>query len=443
MAKPLPCLTALLLLLGAGPAAADDASGETRTLSTEQGLAYEDRIAELERTVKVLADELERTRAEVTVPEEPELVGAYGLGPAASKVYGLARGLSIGGYGEGYYRNLVSDEGSRHDTADFLRAVLYVGYKFTDSIVFNSEIEIEHVDEIFLEFATLDFLWRDWINAKAGLLLLPMGWLNEIHEPPFYFGVNRPSSETVIIPSTWRENGAGLFGNVGEQLRYKIYAVNGMNAAGFRPSGLRDGRQKGSQVLADDLGVTARLDWTPLDGLILGASVYAGNSGQDQEIDVEALPDPVSLPDTFTTVFDVHAQYNWRKLWLRGLYTMAFVSQAGQLSDALQQIGSLDPGEAVASGMLGGYGEVAYDIWSWFGEGERRLEPFYRFEYTDTQWNMPSGFEADDAFKIWSHTVGFSFEPIPNVVIKVDYRNLHPREGQLADEFNLGLGYVF
>jgi hypothetical protein len=439
MAKLVPCLIAIaLLLLGGGPAAADEASGEVVTLSPEQqDLAYEDRIAELERTVKVLADELERTRADVTVPEEPELVGAYGLGPAASKVYGLARGLSIGGYGEAYYRNLVSDKGARHNTADFLRAVLYVGYKFSDSIVFNSEIEIEHADEIFLEFGTLDFLWRDWLNAKAGLMLLPMGWLNEIHEPPFYFGVNRPNSETVIIPSTWRENGAGLFGNLGEQLRYKIYAVNGMNAAGFRPSGLRDGRQKGSQVLADDLGVTARLDWTPLDGLVVGTSVYAGNSGQQQDID------GVGLPDAFTTVFDVHAQYSWRQLWLRGLYTMAFVSQAAQLSDALTQIGSLDPGQAVASGMLGGYGEIAYDIWSWFGEGERRLEPFYRFEYTDTQYDMPSGFEADDAFKIMSHTVGFSFEPIPNVVIKVDYRNLDPKEGELADEFNLGLGYIF
>ena len=111
-----------------------------------------------------------------------------------------------------------------------------------ESIVFNSEIEIEHADEIFLEFATLDFLWKDWVNARAGLMLLPIGFLNEIHEPPFFFGVNRPDVERNIIPSTWRENGVGLFGSWDDLVHYKLYVVNGLNAAGFTSSGLRGGR---------------------------------------------------------------------------------------------------------------------------------------------------------------------------------------------------------
>jgi hypothetical protein len=105
MSKFTRCLIALLLAWLAAPALAEEL-----TEVSDTDLFYEDRIAELERSVKVLAEELERTRSEVTVPEEPELKSSYGMGPAASKVYQLARGLSIGGYGEAYYRNYVADQ---------------------------------------------------------------------------------------------------------------------------------------------------------------------------------------------------------------------------------------------------------------------------------------------------------------------------------------------
>jgi len=384
---------------------------------------------------------------DVAVPEDPELVSSYGMGPAASKIYGIERGLSIGGYGEAYYRNFVSDETrvrtgqfsqnfstvDEKDTTDFLRAVLYVGYKFTDNIVFNSEIEIEHADEIFLEFATLDFMWKDWINFKTGLMLLPVGWLNEIHEPPFYYGVNRPDVERFIIPTTWRENGIGIFGSVGELFHYKIYGVNGMRGENFGTGGIRGGRQKGSKAIAEDLAFVGRFDFTPLESLIVGTSVYVGNSGQD-----ESGPGG-NLPNALTTLFDVHAQWQWRGLHLRGLYTMLFIDEASKLTNAL------DPTAAysIAETMMGGYVEGAYDLWSLFGEGERRLEPFYRFEFYDTQWKVPSGFSRDETKRVWSHTVGVQFEPIPNVVLKADYRNRHPTEGKIADEFNLGMGYIF
>ena len=295
------------------PAGADD-----------EELAREDRIQELERKVQVLAEELERTRTELAVPEEPELKSSYGLGPAASKVYDVTRGLSLGGYAEGVYTALVKDKGDRNNTIDALRFVLYAGYKFTDRIVFNSEVEIEHAStgesgSVSLEFATLDFLLADWANPRIGLLLLPMGFLNEIHEPPFYFGTHRPEAEQRIIPSTWRENGLGLFGSFfGDQLEYKIYGVNGFDASGFSAAGLRGGRQKGSKALADDFAFVGRLDWTPLPGLLLGGSGYVGDSGQNQT-DADDRPRPARR------VHDdrrrAHAQFRWRGLHLRGLAT--------------------------------------------------------------------------------------------------------------------------
>jgi hypothetical protein len=439
------------LLLPAGLAAAEE------TPDPNAALSQEDRIADLERTVQVLSEELARTRAEVAVPEEAaSLESQWGYGPAASKVYERDRGLSIGGYGEAFYTNYVSDQGygtgRTLDRADALRAVLYTGYRFNEHIVFNSEIEFEHAStegtkssgggSVSVEFAALDFFWRPWANFRSGLLLLPVGFLNLMHEPPFYYGVNRPDVERQLIPSTWRENGAGIFGEFGETVDYTIYAVNGMNAKGFTSSGIRGGRQNGNRALAEDLAFVGRVDWTPMPELLLGGSVYAGDSGQDQRVSLIG-GGATELPSTPTVLWEAHGQYESHGLHLRGLFTMTHLGDAGSLTQDLIASDASFNG-AVAEGMLGGYGEVAYDVLPLLFPGtERFLAPFYRYEWYDTQWNMPSGFAADGGKRIQVHTVGVQFEPIPNVVLKMDYRNRSAKDGQIPDEVNLGIGYAF
>jgi hypothetical protein len=425
------------------------ASGAAADATTDRQLAQEDRIAELERTVQVLADELESTRTAMAVPEEPELVSAYGLGPAASKIYGVTRGLSLGGYGESVYQNFFRDAAGKSDRWDNLRTVLYVGYKFSDRIVFNSEFEFEHATtsstasagggSASVELASLDFFVRDWANARAGLLLVPMGFINEIHEPTTYYSVLRPDVETQIIPSTWRENGAGLFGQLfGDRVEYRMYAVNGLNAAGFSASNLRGGRQKGNRALAEDMAFTARADWYPLDPLMIGGSVFVGNAGQDQVVSGTAIP------DTLTTLWEVHGQYESHGLHVRGLFTMADIGDAGELTTALRTVDNIDPTETIASRMLGGYAEIAYDVMPHLRPmSEMSLTPYYRFEYYDTQYEVPSGFAGDPTKEIWNHTIGLQFKPTPNVVIKTDVRLRDAESGQVADEFNLGLGFAF
>jgi len=430
--------------------------------SSDEATAQEDRIAELERTVAVLADELDRTRRELAVPEDQPLSAKYGVGPAAAKIYDLGRGLSIGGYGEGYYRNLVGDQDGDKNRADLLRMVLYTSYKFTDSILFNSEIEFEHATtestessgggSVSLEFAYLDFLLRDWANLRAGLVLVPMGFLNEMHEPVYYFGVNRPEIERQIIPSTWRENGVGILGTLYEQVDYQAFVINGFNAEGFNSGGLRDGRQNGNRALAEQLAFVARVDWTPVQQVIVGGSVYYGKSGQNQNVAVSGAfgSYTVDIPDTPTTIWEVHAQYEDYGLHLRSLFTMADIGDAAELTSALAPvgpgggIGKLSAGEAVGGEMLGVYGEVAYDIMPLLFPGsERTLEPFFRYSYYDTQRDVPSGYSRDHSKEIEIYTLGFSFQPIPRVVIKGDYRNRTAKSGGLSDEVNLGIGFVF
>ena len=135
-----------------------------------------------------------------------------------------------------------------------------------------------------VEFAALDYLYHPALNFRAGLVLVPMGFVNEVHEPPFFLGTQRPTPERAIIPSTWRENGVGIYGELGEgRLQYRAYAVNGFDASGFTSSGLRGGRQKGSRAKANDLGFVGRVDFEPLAGWLVGGSYYRGDSGQDQD----------------------------------------------------------------------------------------------------------------------------------------------------------------
>jgi len=437
------------LLLASGPARAE----------TDAVRERDDRIADLERKVDVLVEELSRVRDQVVVPDERELKSAYGLGPAASKVYGVERGLSLGGYGEMNYRNFLAQEDAGSDSvdglqisdkqldrADALRLILYMGYRFTDSIVFNAEIEFEHAfigestpsagsGEVAVEFATMDFLWRKEANARLGLLLMPMGFLNEIHEPPTFHGVTRPDVEQRIIPTTWREMGAGLFGNLGESFEYRAYLVNGFNARGFSDSGIRGGRQKGNRALAEDWGFVARLDWTPSPELLIGGSFYHGDSGQDQEIGGE-----IDVPDAALTVVEGHLQYRYEQFESRLLFAYNQLSDAADLNEALGR----PRNRPIADKMLGGYAEVAYDLWpTLFGNFERYLAPFLRVEYVDTQYDVPSGYSPNRRNSYWLYTPGITFKPHPNVALKLEYRNYDTRGEPRPDEIGFGVGFAF
>ena len=404
---------------------------------------------EAARRTNLLAEEFENLRTQLTVPEEVDLKSLYGLGPAASKIYQVERGFSIGGYGEAYYRKDVGDKKSSDiDTSDFLRFVLYTGYKFSDWIVLNAELEFEHAStstggSVSVEFAYLDFLLSEKLdiplNVRMGMLLVPLGIVNELHEPVYFNGVERPELERRIIPSTWRENGVGIWGQLTPQLEYRLYAINGLDGEDFRDNGIRSGRQKGGEVRAEDIAFAGRLDYRPLQSLTLGASVYHGNSGQgrtftwDDPMTGEEQRDKL---DISTTIWEVHGIYRQAGLEMRGLFAMSHLGDAADLSRAKNR--------TVAQNMLGGYFELAYDVLPWLYPGtEMSLSPFLRFSYLDLQNNMPAGFTANGnrKYRIW--TPGLSFKPHPQVVMKVDYRNFNTIKGMRAQEINFGMGFVF
>lgn len=419
----------MLFLLPLGAFAQDDRVGQLEkeieklraeiAAMKEQGTG-DDRVAELERRLDLIAAEIERLKIgeAATTADESE----HGLGPAASKIYRAERGISIGGYGELRYQNFEDGE----DEFDLLRAVLYFGYKFDDRWLFNSEIEYEHAgEEVGVELAYLDYLWRPQANLRAGLLLIPMGFINELHEPTTFLGANRPISERIIIPATWRENGVGLFGEAGP-LSYRTYVVAGLDASGFTAGGIRGGRQEGIESSAEDLAWVGRLDYSGLPGLLVGGSAYLGDSGQGLD------------PGVGTQIVEGHLEWKWKGLELRALGVQAELDDVAELNDELGLSGNRSVGER----LTGQYLQVGYDVLAGRG-GDQAFIPFGRWETYNTQDEVPRGFSADPANDVEVLTLGFSYKPIDQIVVKVDHQSFDNEAGTGTDQFNVLLGWIF
>jgi hypothetical protein len=399
-------------------------------------------VKNLERKTNILSQEVEKLRTNLAIPEEKQLKSAYGLGPAASKVYHVNKGLSIGGYGEAIYQDIVSDHGDSKakSNADLERMVLYVGYKFTDRILMNSEIEFEHASsgegaeqkgEVSAEFLNLDFFINPLANIRTGLVLMPMGMINRIHEPLFYFGNHRPVVDQLIIPTTWREMGVGLFGAITPNLTYTAYVTNGLNAKGFTSDGIREGSGGGSLALAENFGYVAQVNYEPkaIPGVTVGGAAFIGNSGQDQVYNGQK-------PNVFTQLYETHVQWRYRGLEFRTLGSWGHINDAGILSAA--------KGETIGSQNYGWYSEVGYDVLPlMFKDTPQYLAPFFRYEKYNTIAKAPEGYSSDPTKNQRVFQVGLQYKPIPQVVVKADYRNFSAASGSLPDDFNLGFGFIF
>jgi hypothetical protein len=318
---------------------------------------------------------------------------------------------------------------------------VYVGYKFSDHFLFNSEIEFEHAStsedgSVSLEFAYLDWRFRGLEGSaglRGGLLLHPMGFINEIHEPPTYLAALRPETERRIIPTTWRELGLGLFGAAGD-FDWRTYVITGLDGTGFDDGGLRGGRQKGSKALAEDFAAVGRLDWVGMPGLVIGASGYYGGSGQGADDPL----DPGGTIKAATLIVEGHVGYRVRGFDMRGLFALSTVGDVASLNAVNDFTGA----ESIGERLVGWYVQAGYDVL----RGARttvELLPYVRYESIDTQDRVPEGFSADPANDQQIVTLGAQVLPIPNIAAKVDYTIRSNQADTGVNALNVSLSYMF
>ena len=396
---------------------------EQRVRELEQrNRELEQRLARLETAASVAAPAAAVAAPQVTVPPEP---------PDSEE---SAR-LPFAGYMEWHLNKPRGDSAQ----IDFHRFVLLFGHSFSSRIKFWSELELEHAlveggaekGELELEQAYLDFYLKPYLNLRGGMILAPMGVINERHEPPSFFGVERPMVDTVIIPSTWFDTGVGAWGDLGSGFSYRAYLMSPLDATGFSADqGLRGGRRKGFQSNLRNLARTARLEYRGVPRLTLGGGIWAGRTG----FDTPNLRVPVRLAN-----FD--ARYSWRRLDFRGQYAHGWIRQAGPLNRVLQRRRGVNPN--IAEQIRGFYLESG--IYLFPRRSSHDVAVFTRYENFDTQYRMPAGFLPQPHLDRSSWTVGASYFPHPDVALKADYvfHGNASRVVRARDQFNLGLGWWF
>jgi len=379
------------------------------------------RLESLQHQIDELKRELEQTRNQTTQTEARVDAVADVIESQPQQQYAPWQNTTIGGYGELHYTNLDADDPARDvDEIDFHRFVLMFGHQFNDTTRFYSELELEHSfiedgggespGEVELEQAYIEFDLQPGLHSKAGLFLLPVGILNETHEPNTFYGVERNDVESVIIPSTWWEAGAAFNGHWGTGWSWDLAVTSGLSmpTSGSSAFRIRSGRQKVAEAIAKDPAITARLRYLGIAGLQAAVTV------QHQFDASQAGGDGLSE----ATLLEAHFDYRRGAFGLRGLYARWDLSGAAvEAADADVQKG-------------------------WY------LEPSFRFSERFgfyTRYEDIDAARSSDRFDQWE--LGMNWWPNEHVVVKIDYRNrnhdLVSEEGRDFTAVDLGIGYAF
>lgn len=432
------------LLLAALPAHADDADLRAKIEALEQQLqAVKQELAKVDRK----ADEA-TARTDALAEHQETAPAAQASGDAVGQT-------SISSYGEiGYSR---PRENPADAQVDVTRAVISVGHRFNDRLKFVSEFEFEHAvtsaddeGEAEVEQFYVDYAINNNLNMKAGLFLIPIGLLNENHEPTHYYGVFRNEVETRIIPTTWREVGLGFYGTSDAGFTYDAgitssFSIAKWDATESPSSPLASVHQEGQLAHARDLAFYGALHYVGTPGLRVGGTVWSGDSTQGNAPFTTDTEVPSSTPNLAgisgrITLWDLDAVYTAGNFDLRGLYARGTIGQAREIDDALVAPAVGFTNGFVPSTFDGGYVQAAYRVYE---KGGMAIAPFLRWEFYNTQKEMPDGYTAFVNPNNDEHvtTFGASFFLDKDVVFKADYQKYQTDSSK--DRFNLGVGLAF
>ncbi|HEY4443108.1 MAG TPA: hypothetical protein VGN30_02405 [Steroidobacteraceae bacterium] len=505
-------------LCTAATAAATDSGGKQST-ERRQIQALQQQLAAVQAQIKTLAEQNQRllqselalerqvawqslaaqtqTQTQAQASAQAPVPGAPALPPAAppsaeppaSVVPGSAPNASAGatpaaatasagaafsavrlwGYGEIYYTHPTREPSKTR--ADLARAVFGIGYSFDSRTEFNSEFEVEHavasssdVGEFEVEQFYVDRQLSDAATLRAGLFLMPFGLLNEHHEPTNYYGVQRNFVETLIIPSTWREGGFNVHGDIAQGISWNVgvttgfdlskwnYApefpqyTTGLDLEDSNSAPLQSTHQELALANARDLSQYIALGYYGVPGLTMGAAVSSGKAAK--------VPTPTNAPlsgSQRVTLWEAHARWTPAKFDLSALYAHGSIGNLGAANAA--NPGSPNP---IPSEFYGYFAQAAYGLWE---HGDYRLAPFVRWErydmgarYAGTAGPVvpaglvplsgtpgDNGYWPRNADRVW--TVGANFYTTPHVVFKADYQWFEVNGD--FNRFDLGLGLNF
>ena len=354
--------------------------------------------------------------------------------------------LTVGGYAQIDYNQPLSNGAYSNGNLDVHRMVLMFGYKFNQKVQFISEVEFEHVKEVFVEQAFLQYEITPWLKFRGGLMLIPMGIINEYHEPSTFNGVERPNLDKYIVPTTWREIGAGFAGVFPTAaLSYQLYVVNGFKGYDGDPylsgsNGFRKGRQKGAESFMSSPNLTFKVNYFGISGLQLGLSAYTGNTQSTLYNGIEKSDtESIALADSSVvglTMLGMDARYNLGGLHLRGQLNYGWVSNSASYNEFT--------GSDLGSSLGGWYGEVSYDLFHGVERFESGLIPFVRYEQYNTHASVEAPTTLNPSFNRTDLTIGLGWRMVRGAMLKADYQVFNrDDESESKQQFNMGVAVWF
>jgi len=342
------------------------------------------------------------------------------------------------------YNQKTDGEQRQAGNLDVHRLVTLFGYQFDRKTQFVSEVEFEHVKEVYVEQAFVKHKLTKQINLKAGLLLIPMGLVNEMHEPTFFYTVERPLLDKNIIPSTWSEIGVGISGLLmNYDLKYQLYLVN--NAISYdgeaklsAEKGLRGGRQKGAKSKVTTLpAISGQLEYFGLDGYKIGLSAYHGRTNTSlydtfQNDNSEFANMTIDSSTVTTSMATIHTTLDRNRWTIRGQYTLAAFGETSTYNAFT--------GQNIPELMHGFYLLASYDF---LKNQAQSLAPFVRFSHLNNHLKVSENVVQDKSLKQNIISLGINYKPNPGVVFKLDYQFYEKANGLSFQQFNTGIGVWF
>jgi hypothetical protein len=360
-------------------------------------------------------------------------------------------GLNIGGYGEVHFNKPFARDQKDLSALDVHRLVMFLGYNFSSKTQFVSEIEFEYAKELWVEQAFLQHRINRHVNFRAGLMLVPMGIINEYHEPNTFNGVERPVIDNRISLSTWREVGLGFSGNILPiTMKYQLYAVGGLNGYDTKgiftgSSGLREGRQKGSKAYASSPALTGKVEYYGIKNLNIGLSGYFGKSQSKLYSklpkDNEALTARADSSVVGISMIGADARYRLSGLELRGQVYYTSITNTEQYNDFT---GTVTGNNDLGKSMLGYYAEAGYNVFRPFSGVDQELIPFVRYEFYDMHNSVEGDTDKNLNYQNTIITAGLTFKLNQKAVIKTDVQFTKPASSDMYNKvFNAGIGVMF
>jgi phosphate-selective porin len=421
---------------------------------------------ELEVLKRELRGELVRMKearqAAAVAPPKTEPVVVAATAQSGKK---REQGLELSGYGIVNYinRDWDTDQFAK-DTFNLARFVLEMEYAFSDQWSFKAEIEFEHggagaaleLDtqeefgefdadilkggEIYVEQLYVAYRHRDWLNARFGHFIVPVGRTAKHHKPGDYFTVERSAADAAMLPLLWHESGVALFGTVAD-FSYELQVVNGLDSSGFSSANwvARGHQQKFEEARAEDLAFVARLDYQPTANLQIGGAFYTGNSANNRP------KDDLNV-DAWVTIVGLDGAWTPGDFIFRGQYLYGKLQNSHLVSEANRNL----------SNNLGAKRTpVAHESQSWFVEGgydvlglaqtTQKLIVFSRYDNYDSMFAVEGGVFKNPRWDRSSWTVGLNYMPLPSLVFKAEYndRTLNIDELNREKTFALGVGFTY